>query len=229
MIRSSRVLSLFFISAFAIVQLYAQVPTGTPPFSSSAGGPDVIDLANLNVHLDIPVLNKPGRGTNFTYDLSYDSSVWYPVGASGTKVWTPVTNWGWRGVTEVATGYISYTATTVSWCNGQGQQTTFSNWVYHDQFGISHPFNGSNYVQRGAANCNPQSTNIHAVSWDGSGATLTAIGQTGTITYTNGKVVSAPINVTNGAGTATDRNGNQITVNASGQFFDTLSNTAQVL
>jgi len=57
--------------------LGAQVPTGTPPMGSFGGGPDIIDLANLNSHLDISVINKPGRGgMNFTYDLNYDSSVW---------------------------------------------------------------------------------------------------------------------------------------------------------
>src|SRR5258708_6047053 len=86
----------------------AQVATGTPPFSSVAGGPDVINLANLNSHIDIPVLQKPGRGTNFTYDLSNDSSVWYPVTSGGITSWQPVRNWGWRGQTEAATGYVSY-------------------------------------------------------------------------------------------------------------------------
>src|SRR5437763_16778075 len=88
----------------------AQVPTGTPPLGSFGGGPDVINLANLNSHIDIPVLRRPGRGTNFTYDLSYDSSVWYPVTSGGVTSWQPVTNWGWRGQTESATGYISYFA-----------------------------------------------------------------------------------------------------------------------
>src|SRR6266581_6270843 len=83
----------------------AQVATGTPPFGSFGGGPDVINLANLNSHIAIPVIHKAGRGTNFTYDLSYDSSVWYPVGSGSTTSWQAVYKWGWRGQTEVATGY----------------------------------------------------------------------------------------------------------------------------
>ena len=70
-----RLLSLFCFLAIAVAQNQAQVPTGTPPFGSFGGGPDIINLANLNSHISIPVLNKAGRGTNFTYDLSYDSSV----------------------------------------------------------------------------------------------------------------------------------------------------------
>jgi len=99
------------ILAFAALPAPAQVPTGTPPFGSFGGGPDVINLANLNAHLAIPVLHKPGRGTNFTYDLRFDSSVWYPVGVSGSQNWQPVTNWGWRGQTEVAVGYVTYSTT----------------------------------------------------------------------------------------------------------------------
>jgi len=72
----------------------AQVQTGTPPFGSFGGGPDVINVANLNSHIAIPVLHKPGRGMNFNYDLSYDTSVWYPVTSGSTTSWQPVYNWG---------------------------------------------------------------------------------------------------------------------------------------
>ena len=92
--------------------LSGQVATGVPPFSSVGGGPfDTVDLGNLNVHLAIPVLHKAGRGMPFGYDLSYDSSVWTPVTVSGTKHWQPDSNWGWRGTTEAAVGYVYQTAT----------------------------------------------------------------------------------------------------------------------
>jgi len=61
-----------------------QVSPGTPPFGSFGGGPfDIVNLGNLNVHFSIPVLHKAGRGVPFTFDLSYDSSIWYPVTAKG--------------------------------------------------------------------------------------------------------------------------------------------------
>ena len=54
----------------------AQVATGTPPYGSFGGGPfDTVNLGNLNVNFVIPVFHKAGRGTPFTYDLSYDSSI----------------------------------------------------------------------------------------------------------------------------------------------------------
>src|ERR1700693_1453063 len=93
----------------------AQVATGTPQYGSFGGGPfDTVNLGNLNVHFAIPVLHKAGRGMAFTYDLSYDSSIWTPVTNSGVTQWTPATNWGWRGATEARTGYLSYQTSTLT-------------------------------------------------------------------------------------------------------------------
>src|SRR6267142_954915 len=123
MIRSRRSLLALFMVALALcfeglvaTSASAQVTTGTPPFGSFGGGPDVINLANLNSHISIPVLHRPGRGLNFTYDLSYDSSVWYPV--AGT--WQPVQSWGWRAATEAATGYMSSSGAVTGTCNPSG-------------------------------------------------------------------------------------------------------------
>ncbi len=59
-------------SMFAIIVLIvvaaacpAQVTTGVPPYQSFGGGPDVINLGNLNVHYSIPVFSRAGRGTPF--------------------------------------------------------------------------------------------------------------------------------------------------------------------
>jgi hypothetical protein len=84
----------------------AQPATGLPPFGSFSGGTfDTVNNGNLNVHFQIPIGNKAGRGTPFAYTLTYDSSVWYPTGG----VWMPVYNWGWKAATAVAlTGSVSY-------------------------------------------------------------------------------------------------------------------------
>lgn len=146
--------------------LSAQVPTGTPPFGSFSGGPDVINLGNLNAHLDVPVLHRAGRGTDFSYDLSYDTSVWYPSSSSGTGSWTPVYNWGWRAVTEAGTGYVSYTQTSTPWClvGGQytGTQTTYSNWTYHDPWGVPHWFAITTYHYQGSPQCANSGTSTTA-------------------------------------------------------------------
>jgi RHS repeat-associated protein len=225
----------------------AQVPTGTPPFSSStsSGGPEAIDLANLNVHLDIPVLNKAGRGTNFTYDLTYDTSTWYPVGISGNQTWTNVYNWGWRGVTEIATGYVSMQGSestctyTVGKVQYQGyQKWTFLNYIYHDPWGIPHPFSGTVIYYEaidpgGICTLGTNQGISNSETTDGSGLILnvpaSSSGGNGTVTLRKGVVISPPYGSGAGAAQFVDRNGNIISVNSSGQFFDTLSSSSAAL
>jgi RHS repeat-associated protein len=230
---------------FSAGSAFAQVPTGTPPFGTFASNstPDVIDLANLNSHFAIPVIHKAGRGIDFTYDLSYDSSVWYPVTSGSTKTWQPVYNWGWRGVTEVGTGYVSYTTTITTlgptWC----RMWTYSNWVYHDPWGVRHPFNGSVDSENDDANSTCGTcfysgyclTGLTSTSSDGSGYTLT-VPDSATIrpSHVNlygreGKLAVPTQNTGTGAASSTDRNGNYISVDNSGNFYDTLSGTTPVL
>ena len=65
----------------------------------------LINLANLNAHIDVPVIHKAGRGMAFTYDLVYDSSVWTPVTVGSTTTRQPTANWGWGASTQLETGY----------------------------------------------------------------------------------------------------------------------------
>jgi RHS repeat-associated protein len=210
----------------------AQVTTGTPPFGSFGGGPDIINLANLNAHMTVPILNKPGRGMPFAYNLTYDSSIWYPVGSSGSQVWTPVGNWGWGGDTNGTTGYATYHGTFQACGSGRqrtGNLYTYTNWVYNDPFGVPHSFSGTSYYVTGTCS-GYQTSGFISTASDGSGYTLNVNGYTvNSVTAPNGTILNAPVGVTAGAGTITDRNGNQITANTSGQFFDTLSSTSPVL
>jgi RHS repeat-associated protein len=235
MFRTPRCLALLFAALLCSARIAsAQVATGTPPFGSFGGGPDIIDLANLNVHIDVPMLNKPGRGMNFTYDMSYDSSVWYPVTSGSTTTWTPVSNWGWRGQTEVAAGYITHTTNIGPRCPNPAYPPDppptipgayYANYWYHDNLGVAHPFavTGSSNPCGGGGET--------GVATDGSGYTIW-LGTDGlgdaTVTTSSGTSISPP---TGGAGAAivTDRNGNRISVNGSGQFYDTLSSTVPVL
>lgn len=225
---------------FALVANFtpAQVQTGTPPFGSFAGSPDVINLGNLNAHLAIPVLHKPGRGTNFTYDLSYDSSIWYPVGSAGTQTWRTVSNWGWHAATEALSGYVTsyqtfsncYTWTCQSGhCHYQitGTETRSGNWVYHDPFGVPHPFVGTTVVQTGTCG-GINRPSFQATATDGSGYTISVANSGGqhTVISKDGANIIAPWQSSAGAGTWTDRNGNQITASSTGAFTDTLGTTA---
>jgi hypothetical protein len=138
----NRAIALLIFSLFTAEVCVSQGPTtGTPPFGSFGGGPfDSINLGNLNVHFVVPILNKAGRGMPFSYNLSYDSSVWYPVGSVGSQNWTPVFNWGWMAQTAVHTGYVSY-QTKQENCDTQGvNYWIYSGFVYTDPWGTSHGF-----------------------------------------------------------------------------------------
>src|SRR5580704_9058035 len=97
-----RSLLLIVVLALTTTICSAQVITGTPPFGTFSGGPDVVNLANLNVHLNVPVFSRPGRGLPFNFYLTYDNSIWYPVTTSGTTTWT-ANGTGW-GSSEVNVG-----------------------------------------------------------------------------------------------------------------------------
>jgi hypothetical protein len=212
-----------------------QIPPGTPPYSSTAGGPDVIDLANLNVHLTIPVLQKGGRGGGFNYDLSYDSSVWYP----NALVWQPVADWGWTGSTAAVSGHLIYGITWTGICpfqNGRligyhGKIYTYNNWEFFDDLGTRHKFSGSTQssVSYDPSCTAPPPTSLTSTANDGSGYTLQATGASGSVFNSKGTVVGPPINAFAGPGTLTDRNGNIVSVDNSGNITDTLGTVALVV
>ena len=229
--RESRILcvpGLMILFLVCCAPAYSQVPTGTPPFGSFGGGPDVINLSNLNAHLSVPVFNKAGRGTPFFYNLTYDSSIWYPLTSGSTTTWQPVNYWGWGIQTAVATGYVSYSTTSgVCYVNGHdfgGSYTNFLNWSYNDQFGVTHKFGGSSAIRTGTCG---SSTGMNSLATDGSGLRLTSTLGASSITVTSrgAKVIQPPFLSASGAGTTTDSNGNQISVSSSGVFTDTLDKT----
>src|SRR5205807_1055128 len=94
-------------------------------------------------------ISKAGRGIPFSYSLGYDSSIWMPVGSSGNQTWQPLNTWGWsNNALANATPYISYHQSigSVTHCGYMGQGyfyvISYGAFVYHDQFGLSHPTNG---------------------------------------------------------------------------------------
>ncbi|MDP9266938.1 MAG: hypothetical protein M3P27_01255 [Acidobacteriota bacterium] len=218
---------------FAIVVLlvaqvaFGQAKTGVFPYGSFGGGPvDTVNLGNLNVHLTVPVFHKAGRGLPFDYDLSYESSVWYPAGSVGSQSWQPITNWGWTAQNNGMTGNVTASAT-VTYCYDQfghinGSTTTLSGYTYHDPWGIHHVFPGYLVSYSGACAGTPILTMTSAAN-DGSGLTLVANWNGSNYVYTTS-------NLQRNGGTSTtlvtDANGNQISSNSTGVFTDTLGTTA---
>lgn len=235
-ILSLKILCLGFALTFGAAICSGQVVTGAPPFGSFGGGPDVINLGNLNVHLSIPIVSKAGRGLPFTYNLAYDSSVYYPSSVSGTNTWTPVFNWGWSSSAAGTTGYMSNTSSSVTCYYKQGNlqlpgslHQSQTNFVYHDPWGVSHAFPGITnfWTGNGNGNCTLGTDNGFTITTsDGSGYTLsvTDVGVS-TLTTKGGVVITPPLNSQSGTSTDTDTNGNQITVSSAGVFTDTLNTT----
>jgi len=115
MTRILRYAFLMIVLALATETASAQVATGTPPFGTFGGGPEVINLANLNAHFTMPVFHKAGRGLPFNFDLTYDTSIWFPVTSGSTTSWTSASNWGLSPTTPV--GYVTASVDRVP-CNG---------------------------------------------------------------------------------------------------------------
>jgi RHS repeat-associated protein len=236
----SRFLLLALIVALAETSASAQVTTGTPPFSSNAtnGSVDTINLANLNAHLTIPVLQTGGRGVPFYYGIDYDNSVWQPTTASGTTTWEP-TNSGSFGWNLVAVGEVrlySYTITGYCYTDypppiGYIETGVHYGLVYEyvDTLGTSHYFPGE--VTDNGGSCGTGYSGSPGTATDGSGYTMT-VNSSGnaTVTARNGTLVYfTNSSNTYGVPVATDTNGNEVTENSSGQFYDTLSSTTPVL
>ena len=200
----------------------SQVATGKPPLGSFSSGPDVINLGNLNAHFDFPVIHKLGRGIPFDYILGFDNSVWTPTNVSGVLKWQPTSNFGWRAITEAAVGYVSYTQVRITCTDPdtfrQFPATQRFNYQYHDPFGTIHNF--TNVFGGRPGDTDPSDT----ASTDSSGYTLHTSGAP-MLTAPDGTNITPPIGGGTGAGTRTDRNGNQITTTNGNTFVDTLGAT----
>ncbi len=238
MIRAHRFFYFLIALALTAGTASAQVATGIPPFGSFGGDPDVINLANLNSHITIPVVHKPGRGLNFTYDLGYDSTVWSPVSASGASVWTPDASWGWRAFSVALTGEVPirhgwFSCFVTNPDSGlrtkvQYAMTTYTG--YKDPLGTFHT--ATVITTAGYDNCDsgpvPPVYAGSATAVDGSGYLLTVNEQANPsiiVTRPNGQIINSP-----GSSTATviDPNGNKLTTSLVGSnttFTDTLGTT----
>jgi len=209
-----------FLCLVFIPRLVAQYPgTGLYAFGSYDNkGFDSINLGNLNTHFSIPIVSKPGRGLNFTYTLAYDGLVWASSTSAGTGYWQPDGNWGFYGqLGEAIKGYISYDQFTrkcfadpPSWF----WATNYTNYQYHDQFGVAHLLNYS-YDDCASSYSGDGSTS------DGSGIRFDGA----YIHLRSGAIVTPAYNSPGSSGTITDTNGNSITNNGNGTFTDTTGTT----
>jgi YD repeat-containing protein len=233
----------FFCVLFSLVFIYclpspAQVATGTPPFGSFGGGPDVINLANLNSHIVVPVLSKAGRGGPFVYNLSYDTSVWNPVRSGSTTTWQPVTNWGWTSSTAAVSGHLSSRTVTVQGCPQivnphlppVYEETIYDYyWTFYDYLGTPHTFPGNSSSWTSSPCGSAGSSGLSSTATDGSGYSVSITSSSAIVTTRKGTQIGPPANQFAGPGTLTDRNGNITSVDSSGNITDTLGTIALVV
>jgi hypothetical protein len=149
-----------------------------------------------------------------------------------------LTERNWRGTTFTEAGrriptarsaslLISARATALSAaaCADAGGSTL----GYNDQFGAWHP---THIVTENDTLgwCQDNIPSDSQTTNDGSGYTLSVTNYSAVkVRSRSGQIFSAPLVRNGSSGTVTDANGNQITENTSGQFFDTLSSTTPVL
>ncbi len=224
MIRLSRVVYTVIVAAIVSTAASAQVQLGVPKYASMGGGPaDKINLGSLNADYQFPVRHKAGRGLAFNFDLNFDSSVWEPVYTGSGWTWGLLADLGWSG-SSIDIGFLQDNLFT------DGVEYDYDCVVYYDGLGSGHSFpqcaafdfiNGIDYPI------------VDSVTTDGSGYTLsydpfvTGVGQ---LTTVNGNSIiprnEVPLGQGVVAGSDIDRNGNEISISASGSFTDTLGTTA---
>lgn len=209
-----------FLCLVLIPSLVAQYPgTGLYRFGSYDNkGFDSINLGNLNTHFSIPIVSKPGRGLNFTYTLAYDGLVWASTTSAGTGYWQPDGNWGFYGqLGEAIKGYISYDQFTRK-CfadpPGWFWAANYTNYQYHDQFGVAHLLNYSYDDCASSYSGDGSTSDDSGIRFDGA-----------YIHLRSGAIVTPAYNSPGSSGTITDTNGNSITNNGNGTFTDTTGTT----
>jgi hypothetical protein len=80
MTRILQCLGLVFVTNLAL----AQVQPGLPAFAGlEEQNIDTVNVGTLNVHLDVPLFSRPGRGSSLTFHLVYDSAIWYVMAFLG--------------------------------------------------------------------------------------------------------------------------------------------------
>ncbi len=205
--------------------------TGTPAFGSYGGGPfDIVNLANLNVHFGIPIVAKAGRGTPFTFDWVYDSSIWYID--TNNNQWQHPTNWGWKAQTEVITGYVRYWEQSEGCPVGEGGLVIDWFTYYAEPLGTKHNFPVNFHIVT-VNQCGGSTTPFPVTAYanDGSGYSITITcsnyNNNCTKVYSpSGAVITPPVlqegTSGNGSGVFTDNNGDEITTDGT-NFTDTLN------
>ncbi len=196
-----------------------------------------VDLANGDLHLDIPLASLPQRGGGqLRVALIYDSAIWTQGNSLG---WTsPFLNgypwdFGWRVVTSADPGGVQFSVSSSNYCPQDHTYGTytFTNYSWMAGDGSVYSFPGL-LTQRGITN----KCGTHPSSWGGGIANNASgysilVEPTGTTVHSgSGKVVysndSTVVPSASGSYPASmDSNGNYISHDSNGNIIDTLGRT----
>jgi RHS repeat-associated protein len=224
-----RTISLLGLISLSCGFSFAQVKTGLPTFGSFSGGPDAINLANLNLHLTLPIMSKPGRGLPLVYTIGYDGSIWSPQVINGNKVWTPAANWGFITGLPAWNGKVTYSST--SNCtylpppyNYELCTYTGSNVAYTDANGTVHPTNYS-WEEVCDPSCSGGSSGT-LLATDGSGYTISS--SLTAVTDRSGTTITTGSGSLGTAGSIEDTNGNYLSASTSGSDINIKDTTGVI-
>jgi hypothetical protein len=154
------------LALFAVLSCLAQdeAPTavtpqnraGDLPFSSVVGtGIEHVEATTGNLVIDIPILDLPGRGMNYSFHVKWDARFWVAATRGGSQpfeMWNieergylPQFNNGLWSTNMPRISYVSYTKI----CNTNdpdalnhvypGNVHGTGNYIYHDASGAKHP------------------------------------------------------------------------------------------
>ena len=208
-------LPMWCLSKLAFAQDYLQAP-GSPTFATTEPIElGFVNLANGNLHLEVPIASFPQRGGSaLTYKLVYDSRIWYHYLFTG-QVWG-INTWaqplgGWRFATSVDAGTVGASGGP---CSGGSVANNFY-WAAPDGTFRYFPIQVSNSTSCG-------SPTGSASAQDASGYFMTV---------TNGGTVSS-VRAPGGAQVYPafeDTNGNQYSKDSNGNVIDTLGRKPVVI
>ena len=199
--------------------LFGQANAGTPSWSAyDVGAVDTVDIQNLSVSLNIPVMSKSGA---FPFGFGFSGGDSY-VYATGGSLYPGIVK---VPLADTVNGILGYTGTfaaagstsTGSNCPaayGSGSYTEYGNWYIQFADGTTHYLPTADMTYSGAS-CSSSFTDQTV---DGSGLTLSVTKSTVNSIYSpNGMLISAS--------KIQDSNGNKISVSG-GVYTDTLGVTA---
>jgi len=197
--------------------------TGSPTFSVNQPVPyGFVNLANGNVHVEIPLASAPQRGKlPFAAKLVYDSRIWQIVHAGGSLVWKPnnlpFSIAGWRFVTNATPGTVTFDATQITrGCNDTDNPTVvnFVNFVWMSPDGTPRKFPVATAQDPG---CPDDVSSADGFAVDSSGYHMYVTSYSTVVIYAKDGTQVYP--------RVEDANGNYFTTDANGNVVDTLGRT----